>query len=76
MTTTKTDCENPLPQLISLVEFSKRYPDKFDWKKNLNPWQTLFVDYIFQLDRNIPNLKLSPKQHDKAAECLARMTLI
>jgi hypothetical protein len=74
--TTKTNSDDPLETLLTLVKFSKKHPDKFDWKKNLNEWHILFVDHIVQLARNIPDLKLTPKQHEKAIECVERMTLV
>jgi hypothetical protein len=73
---TTTNDDGPLRELLALVDFSKKHPDKFDWKKNLNPWQVLFADYIVALSRNIHDLRLTNKQHEKAKECIARMTLI
>lgn len=74
--TTKTNDDDPLKELKTLVALGKKHPDRFDWKANLNPWQILFVDHIMSLARNIPDLQLTKKQSEKVKECIARMTLI
>lgn len=75
-TTATTSADDALADLTKLVELSKKHPNKFDWKKNLNEWQILFVDYIIQVSRHVQNFKLTPKQQAKVAECLERMTLV
>lgn len=74
--TTRTNGDNPLGELRALVAFSKRHPDKFDWKKNLTDWHVVFVDHIVRVADQVPDMELSPKQRKKAIECIERMTLV
>lgn len=72
-----TQAIDNLDELKKLVSFSKKFPAKFDWKKNLNEWQVLFADYILSVAKAMGSEFVpTPKQAAKVSEIVARMTLV
>lgn len=62
--------DSDVEQLRAAINYSRKHPDKFDYQGYLNDWQCKFAIYIDGLAKHIANFLPTPKQKEKAAECL------
>lgn len=61
--------------LRKLVEYSRKNPDRYDWRGRLNEWEQAFALQILDYSNHIEGFQPTDKQQAKIVAITEKMTI-